>query len=758
MIETKVLSKRALAYGIALAAAGMTANSMAESFSIEEVIVTAQKRAQTLQEVPVAVSAFSEDFMARAGVEDVRGLVAMTPGFAGASEDSYIDGMSMRGISTNDFGIGGDPSIAMFQDGFWLGRNGGVQNAYFDIERVEVVKGPQATLFGRNAIAGAVSVTTNKPVDEFEGKIGLGLAEENHRELTATINIPLTEKLYFRGSVYGMENDGWLENLQGGDDFGFHKNSGTRLALRYAGDTVDATITASYEDREQNSSIYWDATNNIGLNTPKNKANSNLLGEDAIDEGEIASVVANVEVELRDDLSLTSITGWKTFNHRYLEDNDGNPLPISELLLDNSVEYISQEFRLNGETEKVTWFAGISAYEETIESTLGYNYNEDELCAAISRTETADFPGGPVPDCSNPGFWQDYWGGGAAPAPGETLANAQEYMLDEVNSNGWGVYGDATLHVDDALDITYGVRYTEDTKKMTMASPDTGGWLGNNILNLGPLAEVSETETWDEITHRLAANYQLNEDIAFYASYSQGYKSGGFGSFGVDAAGTPDAFDPETVDSYEVGTKTQWLEGRLNFNAALYHFTYDDMQLTHYATTGYADVENIGEAEVTGIEMDLRYLPAENVDIYFAASYQDSEVGDETELRALGVCVVCEGNQLPLAPKATAALMVTYTIPVESGEFYATFENQYSAKQYSDLDNSDVTAQDRWSEIHLRFGYDSAEDWSVKLWVENVASDEHFERAWNQEGYGFNNLQTWTSRPRTVGVNFDMSF
>lgn len=736
------------------------ASTVAADFRIEEVIVTAQKREQSLQEVPVAVSAFSDDFMARAGVDNVNGLVALTPGLGGATSDSYIDAMSIRGVSTNDFGVGGDPSIGIFQDGFWAGRNGGVTTEYFDIERAEVVKGPQATLFGRNAIAGAISITTKKPIEEFEGKISGGIAENNHINLTGTVNVPLTDSLFFRGSVYGADGDGWLENLAGGDDYGMRENSGTRLALRYAEDNVDATLTASYEDRKQNSSIYWDATNTQNLSTPKDKANSELLGEAAIDESEIASIVANVTVDLNESMTLTSITGWKTFNSYYIDDQDATAQKIAQFYIDTGSEYMSQELRLNVDNgESFTWFAGVSVYKESIDATTGYFFDEDELCAAISRTDTDDFPGGPVADCSDPAFWQDYWGETAAPAPGDTLDNAHERNIVRVESDGWAVFFDTTWHVTEALNITYGARHTSDSKEMGLRAPDTGGWLGNNLNTLFPIVdEVSDDETWSELTQRIALDYVINEEVSFYANFSEGYKSGGFGTYGVDdVTGLPSRFDPELIDSYEVGLKSQLLDNRLNVNAALYFYEYEDMQLSYFGDGSY-QMANIGAAESTGVELDVRYLPLENLDLYLTLSYQDSDITEDASLTAVGACDACNSNSLPMSPELSASLIATYTIPMDGGEYFITAEHFFQDKQYADLDNQESIAQSSWTETNLRLGYDSAEEWRVILWIENLFSREHFERGWAFEGYGFNNLQASPARPRTVGLDFQMSF
>ena len=334
---TQYFSKSLLS--VAIAASSMSAAAV----EIEEVVVTAQKREQSLQDVPLAVNAFSQNFMERAGVEDVRDLVVLSPGFSGATEDSFSDAMAMRGISTNDFGVGGDPSVAVFVDGVWAGRTGGVQSSFYDMAGAEVVKGPQGTLFGRNAIAGAVSIKTQKPVmDEFEGKVKVGIAEYNRFETTGTVNVPLSENWAMRASVYGLTEDGYLENIQGGDDLVSTIAAPHVLLCVTLAIPLMPLLLLSMKTASQNSSIYWDET--LGL--PKDKVSQDLKGKDAIDEGEIANITANVEIELNESMSLTSITGWKTYNFYYVEDYDARPTLIDNFFLDTDVDYFSQELRL----------------------------------------------------------------------------------------------------------------------------------------------------------------------------------------------------------------------------------------------------------------------------------------------------------------------------------------------------------------------------------------------------------------------------
>jgi iron complex outermembrane receptor protein len=334
-----------------------------EIVGLAEVVITAQKRQQSLQDVPLSVSAFTGDMLSEGRMADIRSIVDFTPGFSGNTADGFTDALSMRGISTNDFGIGGDPSVAMFEDGIWAGRTGGVMTSMFDVERVEVVKGPQGTLFGRNSIAGAVSTFTNKPQSVFGASAELSLADHEEIEASAMLNIPLSEQWAMRVAGYLLDNDGYLTNLAGGDDLGYHQVSAGRVSLRRSGETLDATLIAAYEDREQDPSVYWVPA--AGLSD--DEVNTDLA-DDGINESDVFEARALLDWTLAGDYTLASLTGYKKFNFHYFEDYDGGPERVNDYRQVNEVEYWSQELRLNSPGDgPVTWFVGASVYEETID-------------------------------------------------------------------------------------------------------------------------------------------------------------------------------------------------------------------------------------------------------------------------------------------------------------------------------------------------------------------------------------------------------
>ncbi len=674
----------------------------AEITGLGEVIVTAQKRQQSLQDVPLSVSAFSGVFLKESRLGDIRGLVDFTPGFSGKTEDGFTDALAMRGIATNDFGIGGDPSVAMFIDGVWAGRTGGVVTSFYDIERAEVVKGPQGTLFGRNSIAGAVSIITNKPVANFEADTELSVADYDHFEATATVNVPLSERWYLRGSVYGLSNDGFLENLSGGDDLGFHEVASSRLALRHAGDAMEATFTASYEDREQDPSMYWVPASGL----PADQVDI-ALGDDGFDESDVFDFRANLEWSLDNDFTVTAITGYKNFNFDYLEDYDGGPTHVNDYRQLNEVEYWSQELRLTSPAEgRVSWFAGASIYREEIDGFFEYLYSEDDLCRALGVTEAPDFSGGPVLGCDDP-FFEEYWGDDIDPA--DLLVDKAEQSFVDVESKGWAAYGDFTFQIRDDLELTVGARYTFDEKEMRSSVLDSGGALGNNFnFEFFTDGFVSDKEDWSDFTPRLALSFDANDDVTLYLNASKGYKSGGFATFGYDLHGlpvsdegvappgtTPIAFDPEEVESFELGAKTRLLDNRLQLNASLFHYTYTDLQLVYF-DTGSSLVANVGEAEGQGLEADLRWIPTANWDLFMGLSLLDTEITDATEMIALDACGDCAGNNLPFAPEVSSFAILTYRRPLAAGEMFFTTEHVYRDEMFGGPDNIPDAAVESW--------------------------------------------------------------
>lgn len=359
----KNLNKSLMCVAVSLALTPVAANSQVR---LEEVIVTAQKRAESLQEVPIAMTAFSGDFIQEAKLTDLKKLVAYTPGLAGQSTDSFLDSISVRGISTNAFGIGGDSSIGVYKDGVYYGRNGAAVTSFFDVERVEVLKGPQGLLFGRNAASGAVHTITEKPkLDDVEGYIRLGAGERGRQQAEFAYNQPLGEGWAARVSGMHSEEDGFVENLFNGDDLGEHDRDAVRLSIKNESDWGDVTLTAEHEDRKQYGSIYiGQDANGESFTGDDRKTSLDFQGKD---DARVTGISLTANVELNEKMTLTSISGYNKHDWTYQEDWDGTPVGIAGYVQEQAGEYYSQELRLNVEaSEDLQWYAGVSVYEEDV--------------------------------------------------------------------------------------------------------------------------------------------------------------------------------------------------------------------------------------------------------------------------------------------------------------------------------------------------------------------------------------------------------
>ncbi len=295
-----------------------------------------------------------------------------------------------------------------------------------------------------------------------------------------------------------------------------------------------------------------------------------------------------------------------------------------------------------------------------------------------------------------------------------------------MKSQGWAVYGDFTWAISDRVELTAGARYTYDKKEMTSRILDSGGALGNNFnYEFFTNGLVSDSADWDDFTPRLAISFDVNDDVTLYATASRGYKSGGFATFGFDLQGqeinddgsapagtTPLEFDPEQVDSYEIGAKTRLLGNTMQLNASLFRYDYTDLQLVYF-DQGSSQVANVGEASGQGLELDLRWVPNDHWDATVGLSLLDTEITDATDIIEVGACGDCDGNNLPFAPEVSASTILTYRMPIASGEGFFTTEYIYRSEMFGGPDNLPDATVESWDEFNFRLGYRSASTWYV---------------------------------------------
>jgi iron complex outermembrane receptor protein len=777
MKSTQSIRKTLLSAAVATATLGAGQLSAAQ---IEEIIVTTQKREQSLQDVPISVSAFTGSFMEKAQISDAKAVALLTPGVSGDTDDSFLDSMNVRGISTNDFGVGAEPSIGVYQDGIYLGRTGGALASFFDLQMVEVVKGPQGTLFGRNASAGAIAVTTAKPTDEQSGSIDLGIGEDGYSEFTGVMNMPVNDNFSQRIAIYQQKKDGWVKNINDGKMAGAIENTAARYTLAYESDMVSGTLMLEYEDRQGPPTLYqaFDPDDTgisfYSSDAARNEVSSDVNSDDLIDEGEVWGATLNVEVDLGNDYSLTSITGIRGHNYYYKEDFDGEDRFIFNYSQIQEQKYFSQEFRLNKDTDAVSWFVGASMYQEEIETRFNQTYDEDVMCQTLAVAYSVDYDGDPdyveseVTDCSS--YYYYNYGDASYTDPGVGTRN--DSVDIDAEYDGWGVYGDATFHVSEQLDVSVGARYTEDNRDF---GQKFGGDDRNYFFYSFPFFSsdfIRGSDSWTNTSLRTAASYQLSDEVSTYINYSTGYKAGGFntlfvmfpdsvdvdsldGEDAVELGGSPESFEKEEVTNIELGLKGQFWDGQMQLNASIYQYQFDGMQSGYYVGSRYS-VANVGDAEGNGVELDMRLLPSDNLDIYLGLSWADTELTKPAE----GFCepADCLGAQIPGTVEFSAAMVATYTVPMKNGDLAVTWEtfHQDESVGFGQFDLNPLMA-DGFTTNNLRIGYDSAEDWSVTLWVNNITDEFHYKGVAGADSniaphyFGF-------SEPRRMGVDIGFKF
>jgi len=753
----------------------------------EKIIITATKSNQSIQEAPVAITAVTGEFMDQVNLTDVKDLVAYTPGITGNSQDSFIDAISVRGIRTQDFGVGGDPSTAFFKNDLYEGRNGAVVSTLFDMDRAEILRGPQGFLFGRNSVAGAVSVHTRRAeIDDSTGTLEIDIAENNHLSATATVNVPVNDNFAMRFAAITSSADGFITNQYDGKDYGYHDKTAVRWSTTYETEDLKLYTSAEFEDRKLSGSLYravqegdiWEAFDEamgpIGTlrGGPGGLDSENSSG--SADEAKVTNLGLKLEYDLG-SVNLTANTGFKDHDYYYSEDYDGTPLHIADYQQDQKGDYFQQEVRINSKPDDgpLSWYAGASYYKENIDTRFNFVASEDAMCQYYSHyyyhyyyNAHAQF------SCS------DYYGSsGFTPSADGTLTESSRIIGEY---SGWATYFNLAVKLSDQFDVEVGVRHTNDKKKFSNNVFEPESWLGPYWAYLfstdGP---ITETRSWSNTSYRILGRWTPTEDMMLYASFTEGYKSGGFGSFtlrnamdggpGPDAGTTgiamgdgflPGIFEPETVDSYEFGYKDTWFDGNAKVDLTAFMYDYKDLQIVTYDVDGggAAIVKNVGEVESQGLEGSIQTSLSENFDLYLSLAYLDSEANKLQDVCGLDDVDGCEGSTLFWAPEFSGGLVLNGDFPLDDGAaITASFEVFWESERGGGWENLSSTKIDSFNEVALRVGYQSADAWNVQLYVENLTDEFTWDGINNNGGIAPSHF-FGPMRPRTIGLRFTTSW
>ncbi|WP_417482194.1 TonB-dependent receptor [Maricaulis sp.] len=630
------------------------------------ITVTAQQRAQSSQDVPISLQVLDSEFIDSVAADDMGDLEAFVPGLDVSNGSPTQPRYSIRGITTSDFGVGTDPAVGIYVDGIYAARSGASLLAFNDIERIEVLMGPQGTLFGRNSAAGAVSIITRQPSDELEGRMALRIGSHNRVRTEGMINIPISDNLAIRANILRNKADGWLTDTVTGEDYRRENGSADRITVRW-----NATPSTEILLRHSRDNISQDARPAIGIvdlpaypatpalpvdsTTFLNPFSAPIRNDVAInrESRDLAETTLTIHQEIG-DMTLTSLTSYREFSTMNREDEDGTNRVDTYFDTSNveANEAFYQELRLAGTSGPVDWLIGASYYDESASQVSETHTYTDTVNTVLGNIGA----GTPFTDLEY-GLLVPF--NLAFSMLGHTWS---ENMYNEGEFTARAIYGDMIWSVTDRMNLSFGLRYTEDEKSFqwlngsrqadsldqTLAALDSAGILGlagaspsdflfDFVFDLSPLAGVAcdngvnvaenvaciQRDSWSNLSPRLVLDYQLTDNVMVYGSYSEGYKAGGFNSVEVGSR-----FQNENVTSWEFGFKSDFIHPDLIFNMSVFSYLYEGKQSVRLVVpTGGGIPQYLvqtSDDEAIGVDLELDWDVSEALRLYGNAQWLDS--------------------------------------------------------------------------------------------------------------------------------------
>ena len=750
--------QRALAIsmvGSALAAASVaSAQQDAQSAGgIEEVIVTAQKRTESLQEVPLSVTALTARTIEEARIEGVVDVAARTPNFTIGVQNPSEPELTIRGIGSTDREAGSDRSVTVFVDEVYIGRAGASTFDMFDLERIEVLRGPQGTLFGRNVVGGAISLVTAKPSRDPSARVQLTVGDHGLFEARGAWNTPVGEASAFRISASATQRDGYFKDQRNGiDDFSSPESRNVRAQWTTPlGDRTDLHLSADYSKDKLDGVA---ARITAGASTPADFAAAMASFGNYVPPADLFTIEPNVVgsqdrsifgasmklVHRADQFELTFLPAYRTTDYFSDRDLAGIPLRgtgaatrgfLSREIIDEQYDALSGELRIASPAEsegRWHWVAGLYYLDESVERD---QIRERQSNNAFSR---------PLFDQGN----------------------------DATSS---AVFGQVTFEFTDRLNLTAGARYTRDDKdfSLTVANTLTPAQIASITTALGMAPTLNPatsafsaagSKSWSEVTPKFTVDYSLSEDLLLYAGASKGYKSGGFNGLGATAVEARTLFDPEFAWNYEVGAKSTLAGGRVQANLSLFRLDFEDLQLRDRKLTipgdessAIVNIINAAQARIQGAELEFIVAPTRNFRLSGHLALLDSEV---TEVVPGSTTIV--GLDLPRSPKSTYGVSANYGIPLgESGRLDLRADWRRTGKQYYDINEPPASQEAAYDLVDLRIGFTPRSGaWGVAAWCKNALDEEY--RSHTQQILAGRAAITQVGDPRQCGLSANLNF
>ena len=774
-----------------------------DATNLDTIVVTAQSRQQELQDVPIALQVVDQQLLDDVAADNLGDIDAFVPGLVVDAAQPTQPSFRLRGAETSDFGIGTDPAVGVFVDGVYGGRGGGVLLPFVDVERIEVLKGPQGTLFGRNTAAGAISLVTRRPQNELEARLRLRLGNYGKQYADAMWNLPTGDNSALRFNALFNHSDGWFQDGATGKDLGGENVWATRAAWQVGlGENTTALVSWDHESLDQNGRV---TTGIVPLPAYPQRPPVPVDPDDYLDPRDIPtySDATNAEWRTFDGVTLivdhaltwghlTSTTSWRQYDALNQTEEDGTNR--ADLYIDSvnteSNETFYQEFKFAGSNARLDWVAGASFFKEDADQTSEVNTNTAAVDNIVRNLGVAYELG--VPDGSLFNFTSMLAQMNGIPI---SLVGDRwnERFTNTLSTTAYAAFGDVIWRATDKLNLTFGLRYTRDEKDFTwlntprnapeleakldlleslgffdalaqMGIPITRELLTFDMAFIDPPAMVNkgvlvrDKRSWSDFSPRFVIDYHFNDKAMVFGSLAKGYKAGGFNALQIGPA-----FENEDVWNAEVGIKQSF--GRFSYNASLFHYRYDNRQsirLIDPDPNNPVDIPRFvfdtGDLEATGIDFDMRWKVTDAFTLDAQAEWIDSKYKDYVTPEGVDLDGEPTGE-----PRFTASVGAAYRMSLgDSGDLRLSARHAYRGRTRcnagSDLQgdcgvNALLDIGEPRERTDVRVGWTSPQGtWSWAVYGNNIF-DNQYVKGLNTYGRGpLGVVGATISEPRTYGM------
>jgi iron complex outermembrane receptor protein len=749
----KVLALSIITPSLILISSSANAQS-GSSDIIEEILVTARRRDENVKDVPVSMTAFTAQDIESAGIELPHHAIALTPNVTVIQvQNAGNSFVTIRGVSQ---ARNSEPSVATLVDGVLMSNPAQFNQELFDIQQIEILRGPQGAVYGRNAIGGAILINTRKPSDEFEGRVIAGYDNGPGYKLQGVFSGPFggSDTFKYRASFSYKDTDGYIDNVFLGEEADPYEDLSGRLRLLYEpSDNFSADFRASFSNLETQALYYQIRSPNpdIGFGSPAlghgsgdpHSVNDTSLPVRVNNAGVNERDLTNVSLKLdwhSDAGTFTSITSFDTLEELLTGDAfDFEPIADSFLftwlgLFDQNqsqfldMDTVSQEFRFASSADRrARWILGAYAIQTDRFISTGNMFDTGGGVFPVFYEPRGAFPGDLGTDPVNPSW---------------------TFLADSQDNFAWAVFGEIAYDFSDSFELAFSLRYDEDERENTTLTPTAflpGG--------AGTTGEV-RTHTWDDLQPRLSLRYIASDSMTWYGSLSRGFRSGGFNQTGVGffaplegITGVGDLFDQEISETIEGGFKGIFNDGRLSTNLSLFHTRAEGTYFFIFVFgNSTQNLGNLLEVEYTGLEFELAANLAEGFDVNLGIGYTDSEITNSLHAPDIG-------DNAPNVSEYTVNLGANWVRPMGGDkEFFLRGDFQIIGDTaFFDFEQEDTNDRDPVNLLDMRLGIRAPGNWAVTLWGRNLL-DEDYHTEYSTFGFVFK------AQPLTWGVDFTKNF